>query len=118
MRQTLGCTCPDEVFRQIEDNRVSRPDSPHTRSITIGGRLLIYIWDQAEPDRLATGLPAMVHCGIAERDQQGLNRFRAVLAVSDPEQILDRANRIFTEIAGPDDKAHLHVIARAATKNI
>ena len=45
VQNILGCICPDKVFEHIEDRRVASLSSPHTRCITIGGRLLIYIWN-------------------------------------------------------------------------
>lgn len=110
VRAILGCNCPDRVFAQIEDRRVRSPVSPHTRTITIGGRLLIYIWEVDGPADLRQGISAMLAAGRHERDQRGLNRFRAVLAVDSPGDILPQASLFFSECKGRDDRMHIHVV--------
>ena len=118
VRDILGCTCPDEVFERIEDRRVQPAVSPHTRAIIVGGRLLIYIWAVDGPDDLRQGISAMLAAGRQERDQRGLNRFRAVLAVDSPEAILPQANRFFSQCKDRDDRMHIHVVQVDALKNL
>ena len=60
VQNVLGCTCPDKVFEQIEDNHVLPSMSPHSRSISIGGRLLIYVWKVE--DRLEELQKAFLQC--------------------------------------------------------
>jgi hypothetical protein len=116
VQNVLGCTCPDEVFEQIEDRMVAPTSSPHTRSITIGGRLLIYVWEVDGLKELQEGLPAMLETGKKERDERGLNRFRAVLAVENHQTAAPQANLYFSLFEGKDDRMHLHVVARDALK--
>ena len=119
VRNILGCTCPDNVFEQIEDKPVVSSGSPHTRSIIIGGRLLIYLWKVKEADRLKEHLLAMLEAGKKERDEKGLNRFRAVMAVDIAAQHLEAAAKsYFSQYAGKDDRIHLHVVSAADLKNI
>lgn len=120
VRQILGCTCPDKVFEQIEDRKVLASVSPHSRRITIGGRLLIYIWEVDEADeQFKENFLALLAAGRKERDEQGLNRFRAVLAVDDiTHGITAEAELHFSLFAGRDDRMHLHVIPRSVLRNL
>jgi len=119
VRQILGCTCPDKVFEQIEDRRTVSSFSPHTRSITIGGRLLIYIWEVDEIERFKNNFHVMLAAGRKERDEQGLNRFRAVLAVDESSRgIAVEADLHFSRFVGRDDRMHLHVIHVGVLHNL
>jgi hypothetical protein len=102
VRDTLGCTCPEEVFREI-DELPPTPDSPVTRSWVIGDRLMIQILRTDDARALATRLPAR-----RERDRRGLNRVRLVIASDDPTAAG------LEVIPLPDDRIHLHVLPRAA----
>jgi hypothetical protein len=118
VQNVLGCTCPDKVFEQIEDNPVLPSTAPHSRSISIGGRLLIYVWEVEDGfEELQEGLLAMLEAGKKERDADGLNRFRAVLAVENPQIIALKANFYFSRFEGKDDRMHIHVIPLHALKN-
>ena len=119
VQNVLGCTCPDKVFEQIDDRRVVHSNSPHHRSITIGGRLLVYIWNVRGADSLKEDLPVMLEAGKKERDERGLSRFRAVLAVENsPHDIEAQAQSFFTRYAGKDDRIHMHVIPAADIKGL
>ena len=117
VQNVLGCTCPDKVFEQIEDNHVPPSSSPHTRCITIGGRLLIYVWEVEGLKGLQEGIFAMLETGKKERDARGLNRFRAVLAVETPQTVEPRANLYFSLFKGKDDRMHIHVVPVNDLKN-
>jgi hypothetical protein len=119
VRHTLGCTCPDKVFEQIEDRETVSPLSPHNRSITIGGRLLLYIWKVTETDNLRENLLAMLAAGRNERDERGLHRFRAILAVEEPlQQVAAEAKLLFMSYTELDDRMHLHVISADTFRKI
>ena len=111
VRHVLGCTCPDKVFERIEDRRVQPSDSPHTRAITVGGRLLIYIWQVEGSGDLSQGVSSMLAAGKEERDARGLNRFRAVLATYNPQTVQLQADFCFSRFKGSDDRMHLHVVS-------
>ena len=118
VQNVLGCTCPDKVFEQIEDNHVLPSISPHSRSISIGGRLLIYVCNVEDRlEDLQEGLIAMLEAGKKERDADGLSRFRAVLAVENPQIIVPKANFYFSRFQGKDDRIHIHVISLHTLKN-
>ena len=110
VQDTLGCSCPDKVFEQIEDRQVSHPSSPHTRAITVGGRLLIYIWKADGQDEFQEKIPAMLEAGRKEREARGLNRFRAVLAVENPQTAGPAADLCFSHFKNRDDRMHIHVV--------
>ena len=113
VQQVLGCTCPDKVFEQIEDRQVSSPVSPHNRSITIGRRLLVYIWEVEGAAQFREKFLAMLAAGKKERDRRSLNRFRAVLTVSGNHLgVAAEATLHFSEFDGRDDRIHFHVIPR------
>lgn len=40
VRQTRGCSCPEEVFYRIEVEDADSPDSLFDQRITIGGKLM------------------------------------------------------------------------------
>ena len=112
VRHTLGCKCPDDVFEQIEYQDGETLESTRTRSITLGGRLLIYILETNDPSLIKSNLPAMLSQGKRERDRRGLNRFRAVIATDDMDGIEPIARQLFQEWSDKDDNVHLHVVHR------
>ncbi len=117
VQNILGCTCPDNVFEQIEDRVAVSASSPHTRTITIGGRLLIYVWESDTPTNLQQGIVAMLKTGRKERDERGLNRFRAVLAVENPSNVASLVEQYFSLFDGKDDRMHIHVVPLQNLKN-
>ena len=117
VQNVLGCTCPDKVFEQIEDRIVVSASSPHTRTITIGGRLLIYVWEADDPVDLKRDLFAMLKTGRKERDDRGLNRLRAVLGVENPQNVALRVEQYFPLFADKDDRMHVHVVSLQNLKN-
>ncbi len=110
VRNTLGCKCPDEIFDRIECRDDDSDTDPYTRSITLGERLLVYIWETNDPSLVEAKLPAMLLCGKNERDRRGLNRFRAVIATDDVDGIDSIAQRLFRDFSDKDEKVHLHVV--------
>jgi len=113
VRSTLGCGCPEEVLRSIHLTHVEtsiESDTLFTR-LDVGGTLLVYVLEVVgDPLRAAAALPAFIASGIVERDGQGFNRLRVVLATDDPEGLLATAERIFSGSAPRDDRIHLHVV--------
>ncbi len=113
VRTALGCSCPDEVFRSIEDRPARRINSFITlqRSFVIGNRLLIYVLGAGSAGCLEEHLPVVLAAGRKERDERGLNRFRLVVVADEPEKVRRTAERLFGELHGGDEKVHLHVIS-------
>ena len=112
VRNTLGCTCPEEVFEKIETEDTRTETALYDQKITIGGKLLILIKEVGAPDALHEQLPLLLAEGKAERDRNGLNRFRAVLATDKVLAVSDVATGIFNDFNGRDEKIHLHVVDR------
>jgi hypothetical protein len=113
VQNTLGCGCPDEVFRLIDWR-------PHVRlsdevtlafAVTIGDRLLVYVTERdAVLDEVL--LTFLVSRGKKERDARGLNRFRLVVATDDAAT-REGLMRKFEELCDRDKKIHLHLITKA-----
>jgi hypothetical protein len=115
VRETLGCGCPEEVFRTIDVRRNVRLNSfivLHAE-IIIGRRLLIYIISESgSPGCLEEHLPVLVAAGRKERDEKGLNRFRLVIVADDTAKVQGAAGKMFDDLCGTDEKLHLHVIRK------
>ena len=114
VRATLGCQCPDEVFRSIAIDQLRTADGAigYTR-LLVGNRLLIYILDTAAV-RVADGaLAELVVRGCRERNERGYNRFRLVIACDDPASESTSVQHAFDRAAGNDERAHLHCLPRA-----
>jgi len=112
VRGTLGCSCPDEVFNSIAIERVRGTDAsaPYVR-LLVGRRLLIYVLDAQQPEQVRATVPALLRQGLEERDANGLNRLRLVVAAGLPTpEVTATVANLASEI-GLDDRSHLHVIA-------
>ena len=112
VRKKLGCTCPQEVFRNIEvvrnpeDFAAFSPDY----SINLGGRLLVLVLRQQNLEKLSKKLQKIFSCGKSIRNERGFNRFRLVVPVtrnSQTEMVLDEK---FQRLENLDDRLHLHTI--------
>ncbi|MEW6052779.1 MAG: hypothetical protein AB1552_03175 [Nitrospirota bacterium] len=113
VRNTLGCGCPDEVFRIIECQSSLRVHDIVLRSrLNIGNRLLIYIAEIDDTDVIKEVLPILVDAGKKERNRLGFNRLRIVVAAHSPEKIRNAAEALFSS-ANKDEKIHLHIIDTA-----
>lgn len=113
VKETLGCACPDELFADIgcHLNSAVGPEAPYTQRLLVGQRLLVYLLNLPDAGALESLLPAMIEQGRRERDGKGLNRFRAVIVTAAKAQVQPRAEALFAEIDGKDDRVHLHVLA-------
>ena len=111
VRNTLGCTCPEEVFQYIDCRTVVNIDEyiAPAYEINIGNRLLIFAAAIDEIDSLRSAIPKLVRAGINKRDESKFNRFRLVLLTAPEIDIAEQASEIFSPLAA-DDKVHLHVI--------
>jgi hypothetical protein len=118
VRETLGCGCPDEVFRSVSiDHLPASAGRPALTELRVGARLLIRV--VATPDHAAAAgwLEGLVADGRATRDRHGYNRFRLVLAApatgAAPRGLdgLDGLAARFARATAGDDRAHLHVLA-------
>ena len=110
---TLGCGCPEEVFKTIECRSNIMLDGIRIRDhINIGNRLLIYVVEVGRPDSVENILKSLVIYGRKERDSSGFNRFRLVLTADDIGIFQKDAENIFRSI-NSDEKVHLHSIRKA-----
>ena len=106
VRGTLGCKCPDEVFQSVALDR----HQDHMR-LMIGDRLLIYVVEVAADSAAGESVSRLASRGLEDRNSKRLNRFRLVVATSEPAPRLEEAKVAFAAVAGIDDRAHLHLIA-------
>lgn len=109
VRGVLGCTCPDEVFDDIELETRSAP-GPSLEALGadaveqvlhVGGRLLIALCPTLDEGRLQ----ALLRAGVSQRDARGYNRFRVAVAGSGPAP-----ERVTELLAALDDRVHVHVV--------
>ena len=114
VRATLGCQCPDEVFRSISIDHVRTANGavPYT-CLLVGNRLLIYILDAAAVSLADGALCDLVARGCRERSDRGYNRFRLVIACDEPQSEDTAVRHVFDRAAGNDERAHLHCLPRA-----
>lgn len=112
VRGSLGCQCPDAVFKNVS---ISQEQDPTTGAVytrlLIGDRLLIYVLDAGQPKSVSSRIATLTARGRAERDHGNLNRFRLVLSTAQPARILPRAQESFAVAPGHDERTHLHVVA-------
>jgi len=110
IQKTLGCNCPEEVFRHIDcQSHVPVNKIIVKNRFNIGNRLLIYVIEVSDTISLQTILPLLLHAGQKERDEAGFNRFRLVLETDRAHEVKRAAEEIFKGIS-KDEKIHLHVI--------
>ena len=108
---TLGCQCPDEVFRNMEVGPLALPGGSRTgRRLVIGDRLLIHVVTASERPELLQ-LEELAIAGRDERDHLGLNRFRLVIGMPTAASDMSSLEQRFRRALGVDDRAHLHVLA-------
>jgi hypothetical protein len=112
VKHTLGCACPEEVFKHIDckQNIKLNDDISLNSKINIGNRLLIYVVEADNPDFITINLPLLVHAGKKERDSSGFNRLRLVIATDKMDGIKEITNSVFQAIGNRDEKIHLHII--------
>jgi len=108
VQETLGCSCPEEVFNKIDYQK--EIDSISGRKVTVGDRLLIYIIHMERKYNIQGVINSALQQGVEERGRKGLIRFRLVLATSHPDELRSRAERAFDSSGYKDKKTHLHIV--------
>ena len=113
VRRELGCSCPDEVFDNIEvlDAQREFAGLPGDYVIGIGHRLLILVINAQSWQKVAAALEQLCARGRDMRDVQGFRRFRLVVVTPDTELARRVLAGLFDTFTDTDDRAHLHVIA-------
>lgn len=108
VQDVLGCGCAEEVFRIIDLRQEAMAGKPYDR-INVGNRLLVYVFRIGEPGFASRELPGIVRSGIRERDDEGFNRFRLVVATDNP-RVEIAAMKAYQALDFTDDRAFLHVV--------
>ncbi len=111
VQETLGCSCPEEVFNQIDYQK--EYDGISGRKVTVGDRLLIYIITMDGKSNIQGVINSALERGVVERDKKGLNRFRLVLVASHPDELRSSAEHAFDSSGYTDEKTHLHVVSES-----
>ena len=119
VQSVLGCKCPDKVFEQIKEGRITPFPKLSVRTITIGEKLLIYIWQvggdlKGEKENLFR----LLRAGKKDREDCGLNRFRLVLASADPQTVELQAKLYFSQFEDRDERMHIHVVSESVLQNL
>lgn len=110
VQQTLGCGCPEEVFREIYyESNIPLNNIILRNKINIGNKLLIYIVEMKRIDSIRDTLAFLLDSGRKERDRFKFNRFRLVLATDNVDEMRRRVQVIFNTIE-KDELIHLHVV--------
>ena len=108
VQETLGCSCPEEVFHKIDYQKES--DGISERKVNVGDRLLIYIITMDGQSNIQGVINSALERGVEERDNKGLNRFRVVLVASQPDVLRSSAELAFKSSGYADEKTHLHIV--------
>ncbi|MDF1535916.1 MAG: hypothetical protein P1S46_05360 [bacterium] len=123
IRDTLGCRCPEELFRGIR-NEVDLTEGPlfaaftsvepglvHylDRVLAVGGRLLVAVTRVSDSKTVSR----MLEAGRVVRDSQGFNRFRLVVMVPVDRQPVEK-----TVPAHFDDRIHLHILDMISARDL
>ena len=111
VQEVLGCSCPEEVFTEIEYQE--NDDGVSGRKVRIADRLLIYIITADGKSDIQELVDLALARGIKERDNNGFNRFRLVLVSSRPDELRTMAVSAFNSSGYADEKTHLHVVSEA-----
>jgi hypothetical protein len=108
VQETLGCSCPEEVFNQIDYQKEC--DDISGRKVNVGERLLIYIITMDGKSNIQGVINSALEQGVEEREKKGLNRFRLVLVDSCPDELRSLAEHAFDSSGYADEKTHLHIV--------
>ena len=108
VQETLGCSCPEEVFNQIGYQK--EYDGISGGKVNVGDRLLIYIITMEGKSSIKGVINSALERGVVERDKKGFNRFRLVLVASHPDELRSSAEQAFNSSGYTDEKTHLHIV--------
>ena len=108
VQQTLGCSCPEDVFNTIDYPKESA--DLLGRKIIVGNRLLIYLIIMDRESDIQGMIGSALQQGVGERDKKGFNRFRLVLVASRPDELRSSAEHAFNRSEYTDEKTHLHIV--------
>lgn len=111
IRKTLGCDCPDEVFKSITVQRLpAQANLAADYSIDVGSRLLIFLTWASQHKLTADAMQQTCVTGRNVRDHQSFNRFRFVLITADQNPLASDALASIDTLLSSDDKLHFHLV--------
>jgi hypothetical protein len=114
VREVLGCSCQDEVFKQVEiklGSSVIRSCSTDYE-ISVGGRLLMVLSSEPVEGFSLDRLEKVMAEGRTARDAGKFNRFRFIVQADNVPETEQKLLRLFEGLTTKDEKTHLHVIGR------
>ena len=111
VQETLGCSCPEEVFNTINYQKACEAISGS--KINVGDRLLIYIITMDGKSDAQGIIKSAMARGVEEREKKGLNRFRLVLVTSRPDELRGSAEQAFNDSGFTNENTHLHVVSES-----
>ncbi len=119
VKDDLGCKCPDNIFFQIKFQKDVKLgyDLKVDRIITIGNRLLIFLFYIKYLEFADKNLDNIIKCGKSWRNDEDLNRFRLVFITTAPKKLEKHISSKFKKIIGKDKKIHLHIIDEKSFKD-
>ena len=112
IRDSLGCTCPEEVFKSISLEK----DPGYTARLKaeylliIGNKLLVYVIEPDDWRLVVSNLKQIFEWGKTKRDTTGLNRFRLVVSTPEFQSAQNTLVQSMETLPGLDGRLHLHVI--------
>ena len=111
VKDTLGCGCPEEVFRHIEhaENNPIQENLRVAHRIDVCGRLLIYVYNVERSTDILEDMTKLIRHGQRAKKTDGYNRFRLVLVSDDKEGVAGIATKVFDKLE-KEENIHLHVI--------
>jgi hypothetical protein len=115
VQETLGCSCPEEVFNKIDYQKEC--DGISGSKVIVGDRLLIYLITMDSKSNIQGVINSALERGVEERDKKGLNRFRLVLVTSHPDELRSSAEQAFNDSGYTNEKTHLHVVNESDVEN-
>jgi hypothetical protein len=119
VKQTLGCRCPEEVFTSIHSHPMRTGELPGAATrIVVGDTLLIYLVPTASIRDLVDNLAEVADSGRRDRDSNGYNRFRLVVAANSGASERDAATATFAAEAGDDANMHIHFVDPATVLDL
>jgi hypothetical protein len=111
VRGTLGCGCPDEVFRTVSVTRLPAvPGRSEVLQLLVGSRLLVHVATAPQEAQAAGWIEQLAASGRAARDRHGYNRFRLVVTGTCPAKLSGKLEARFARAVARDERAHLHLL--------
>jgi hypothetical protein len=114
VREIVGCTCSDEVFKRVEVKARSSAVKSCSADyeINVGGRLLIVLSSEPVEGLSTARLEKVMAEGRFARDTGKFNRFRFIVQADDAPEAEKKLQGLFEGIVAKDEKTHLHVIGK------